>query len=974
MTETKDRENHARTILLVEDEALIALAEAMTFERHGYRVIKATTGEQAVELAVNDLEIELVLMDINLGPGIDGTQAAQMVLAARELPIVFLSSHTEPEVVEKTEKITSYGYIVKNSGETVLTTSVKMAFRLFESRKLTDVTFRYSMNGLCIHRMLYNAAGEPFDCEYLKVNDAFEVHTGLSPQAVVGRTIRDIYPEDADEVIGIYSGVVSSGKPIRRELYFAPTNRWFELSIFPTRESEFTVVVQDVTAARKHTEQIIAAEKEWLNVTLQSVGDAVIATDVDGNVAVMNAVAEKLTGWKIDGAQGKPLSEVLRIVSSVTGRVCENPVARVIRDGEIVGLANHTMLISTDGSEYQIADSAAPIRDAHGVIIGVVMVFRDVSDEYRVAQALSDSEGDMARAQAMAKLGSWRLDLDSRTVVGSDEAREIYGVLDGDLTLDYVQSLAVAEYRPRLEAALQALIQDGTPYDVEYWMQRPSSDEERCIRSIAEYDADHRRVVGTIQDITEHKQMEVALRESELHFRTLANSGQALIWTSGVDKACNYFNEPWLAFTGRTLEQEWGIGWVEGVHPEDRDRCVEIYVAAFDRREPFSMIYRLKRADGQYRWIQDDGTARYDSHGKLLGYIGHCLDITDLKQAEANARNLQERLQKIIDNSPLLIHEVDPAGHYVMVNQATCALLDTTKEELLGKHFQDLLPLETASLFKERVDQIAETGEEMIVDDTLHINGQERLFRSALFPMQRDGESPPSIIGMAYEITTEKRLLAEKELLLKELNHRVKNNLAMVFSLINLKRLEMDIDLSDLQNQIRAIELIHQNLDQAKGVTEVFCREYFSDLLSSIFSSLSSRSVTVETDIHEVYIATSVAVPLGLIVNEIATNAIKHGFTDDGEARFLMKLKEDRVNDRCEVVLSNSGKPFPHDLGLDNPQTLGLRLVSALTKQLNATIDLERSPKPVFTIRFPTAVRADRQQEDKQHVDLSEAR
>ncbi len=1208
MSETTSGESHRRTILLVEDEALIALAEAMTLERHGYRVIHASTGEQAVDLAESDPEIGLALMDINLGPGIDGTQAAQMILAARELPIVFLSSHTEPEVVERTEKITSYGYIVKNSGETVLTTSVKMAFRLFDSRKLTDDTFRYSMNGLCVHRMLYNAAGEPFDCEYLKVNDAFELHTGLPAQMVVGRTIRELYPEQTRELVDIYSGVVSSGKPIRRELFFAPTDRWFELSVFPTRENEFTVVVQDVTA-RKHSEQIIAEEKEWLNVTLQSVGDAVIATDIDGNVAVMNAVAERLTGWKEDGAQGRPLPEVLRIVSSVTGRVCENPVARVIRDGEVVGLANHTVLVAADGSRHQIADSAAPIRDARGAIIGVVLVFRDVSEEYRVAQALSDSERDMARAQAMAKLGSWRLELDSGTVFGSDEARGIFGVLDGELTLEYVQSLALAEYRPKLDAALDALVHNGLPYDVEFSMRRPSDNAVRCIRSIAEYDADHRRVVGTIQDITERKQMEEALRESELHFRTLADSGQALIWTSGRDKACNYFNQPWLEFTGRTLDQELGNGWVEGVHPDDRSRCIEIYVAAFDRREPFSMRYRLRRANGQYRWIQDDGTARYDSHGEFLGYIGHCLDITDLidaeeasrndharfemiaemspvgittvdeagditfanvaaerslglerseitsrtynesswestdldgrplpdeshpfflvkstrrpvqgieqsivrpdgersdlsinasplfdhdgefrgmvatieditdrrraekllreanhrltaiidsidaivyvcdiathetlfvnerarrlfgdvagqkcwkaiqgqdgpcsfcsndrlvdeaggptgavawdhynavagrwfecrdcavqwldertvrvevavditdrKKAEANAHELQERLQKIIDNSPLLITEVDLSGHYVMVNQATCTLFSTTKEELVGRHFQEVLPPETASVFRERVDHIAETGEEMIVDDTLQVDQQERLFRSVLFPMRHCGESPRSIVGMAYEITTEKRLLAEKETLLKELNHRVRNNLAMVSSLINLKRSEMDIDLSDLQDQIGAIRLIHQDLDQAKGVTEVFCREYFSDLLSSIFSSFSSRRVIVDMDVDEIHIATRVAMPLGLIVNEIATNAIKHGFTDDGEARFSMKMKEDRANGRYEVVLSNTGKPFPQEIGLDNPQTLGLRLVSALTTQLDGTIDLQRAPQPVFAIRFP---------------------
>ena len=135
-------------------------------------------------------------------------------------------------------------------------------------------------------------------------------------------------------------------------------------------------------------------------------------------------------------------------------------------------------------------------------------------------------------------------------------------------------------------------------------------------------------------DINDRKMAEIALAESELHFRNLANCGQALIWTSGTDKLCNYFNEPWLEFTGRTLEQELGNGWVGGVHADDMDRCLDIYVTAFDRHEPFSMEYRLRHTSGEYRWLVDKGTPLFDSEGAFSGYIGHCLDITSRKHME----------------------------------------------------------------------------------------------------------------------------------------------------------------------------------------------------------------------------------------------------------------------------------------------------------------------------------------------------
>jgi CheY-like chemotaxis protein len=124
----------SKKILLVEDEALIALSEAQMLKKYGYEVVTAYNGEKAVEMADNDSDISLILMDIDLGDGIDGTEAAEKILNKKDIPVVFLSSHTEPEVVEKTEKITSYGYVVKNSGATVIDASIKMAFKLFEAK------------------------------------------------------------------------------------------------------------------------------------------------------------------------------------------------------------------------------------------------------------------------------------------------------------------------------------------------------------------------------------------------------------------------------------------------------------------------------------------------------------------------------------------------------------------------------------------------------------------------------------------------------------------------------------------------------------------------------------------------------------------------------------------------------------------------------------------------------------------------
>jgi PAS domain S-box-containing protein len=151
-------------------------------------------------------------------------------------------------------------------------------------------------------------------------------------------------------------------------------------------------------------------------------------------------------------------------------------------------------------------------------------------------------------------------------------------------------------------------------------------------------------VSGIARDITERKRAEAALKESELRFRCVSDNAPVLIWMSGADKLCTYFNKPWLNFTGRSLESELGNGWAEGIHRKDLQRCMDTYTQAFDRREEFRMEYRLRRHDGEYRWVSDIGVPRYSQNHLFAGYIGSCIDVTERKQAEEAASCMTRKL------------------------------------------------------------------------------------------------------------------------------------------------------------------------------------------------------------------------------------------------------------------------------------------------------------------------------------------
>ena len=141
---------------------------------------------------------------------------------------------------------------------------------------------------------------------------------------------------------------------------------------------------------------------------------------------------------------------------------------------------------------------------------------------------------------------------------------------------------------------------------------------------------------------------ENALRESEERFRNIANATPVMIWLSGLDTLCYWFNAGWLAFTGRTLAQESGNGWTEGVHPDDFQRCVDIYVRHFERRQPFQMEYRLRHHSGEYRWILDSGTPRFDAGGEFLGFIGSCVDAHEVRTAKNQLAALSDAIPGVV--------------------------------------------------------------------------------------------------------------------------------------------------------------------------------------------------------------------------------------------------------------------------------------------------------------------------------------
>jgi PAS domain S-box-containing protein len=312
-----------------------------------------------------------------------------------------------------------------------------------------------------------------------------------------------------------------------------------------------------------------------------------------------------------------------------------------------------------------------------------------MAERGRTAEALRESEARISLATNTANLGLWVWKNPGDELWVTEEWRKMFGFADSKpVMFDRLLEIVHPGDRERMKQIVQQMFEHGGEYENEYRITRPDG-TVRWIAGHGSVELDERGKVafarGVSRDITKRKTAEDELRESEERFRTVADAAPVLIWMSGVDKLCTFFNKPWLEFTGRSLEQELGNGWAEGVHPDDLQKCLKIYTEAFDAREAFVMQYRLRRYDAEYRWISDQGVPRYDSNRNFAGYIGSCVDITELIRKDEALREFEERVVLAAEATHHGVWELDAATNELWMSDKARALFQFDPEERLDE-------------------------------------------------------------------------------------------------------------------------------------------------------------------------------------------------------------------------------------------------------------------------------------------------
>jgi PAS domain S-box-containing protein len=466
-------------------------------------------------------------------------------------------------------------------------------------------------------------------------------------------------------------------------------------------------------------------------------------------------------------------------------------------------------------------------------------------------------------------------------------------------------------------------------------------------------------------ETTKTRQALEASHAADEKYRLLAENSVDGILLVDRNLKPTYRSPASLELIGRAVDDYVDRTALDDIHPDDREDVESQLKRAIREGEPRGEVtHRVVAADGEVRWQRTRAELLYDESGAFDGAVIVGEDITERKKVEADLRESEEKYRVVAENTVDVVYALDEKLQPSYVSPSFETLLGYRAEHLNDASIFDFIVPEqeerAAEIMRERIAAGETFGKgEFAVQE---VAGSIRWVENRVKHLYAEDRELSAIVGTVRDITERKKAeeelqaaLEPKDQLMSELNHRVKNNLAMVVSRLSLKQSAMTdvVDLSDITNQINAIRFVHEKLQNSEDVSHIDVASYIEDVIKSTLSSGNGSGAELEIEIGNVSLATKTATTLGLIVNELATNAVKHGFGKESRKRFSVTMESDEHSGEHVLTVSSTGREFPADIDLENTSALGLQLVTALTAQLGGELKLQRSPNPMFTIRFP---------------------
>jgi PAS domain S-box-containing protein len=554
----------------------------------------------------------------------------------------------------------------------------------------------------------------------------------------------------------------------------------------------------------------------------------------------------------------------------------------------------------------------------------------------------------------------------------SNLARELHQA-NADLRERNAQLTAEVESRRDLEGSLDARVEARTR-DLTEANQKLVDARRAALNLMEDATRAQKRfavVNSALQtEVEERRRAERELRRTQEQLALAQQSAGAGLWIWDIPSgSIQWSKELFDLFGLNPLGAEASFAaWERVLHPEDRTVAGERIERAVREHTGLDSEYRILRPTGEVRWIQAIGGTRYDADGRPLQMSGICLDITARRQMEAALLESETRFARIFRSSPLgasLSRLTD--GCIFDVNDAFLSLFGYAREELVGRTSRDAR-LYVHAEERDRLVAVLRT-EGRVLGQALEVrrkSGERRTVLLNAETIEIAGER--CLLAQCLDITERQRAetkmreaLAEKEVLLKEVHHRVKNNLQVVSGLLDLQAERVREPgvravLQESQSRIKSIALVHEKLYQSAGLAQLDFRSYVQSLVAHLFRAHEGQRSVARFELHmpEVALSLPVAVPCGLLINELVSNALKYAWPAGRAAQDnVCVLEWAEAGPAWRLTVRDNGVGLPPGLDWTSTQTLGLRLVQLLTRQLKGTVRLGGGPGSCFVIEFP---------------------
>ncbi|MBI5460502.1 PAS domain S-box protein [Methanobacterium sp.] len=721
-------------------------------------------------------------------------------------------------------------------------------------------------------------------------------------------------------------------------------------------------VNQDITDI-KMIEEALEESEERYALTISAVNDGLWDWNVLTGKAYFSPIYYQMLGYHYKEFPGSYESFKSLVHPDDIGQV-EQKIQDHIDKGE--GYSLEFRMKTKDGKWCWILTRGKVVEyDKEGKPKRMVGTHTDITDLKLAEKTLENSEKRFRMLFEQNNAVMLLIDPKTGKIVDANHAAsKFYGYHLSTLrsmNLDQINQLPSEEIRKARESVIK-----GGEYFI--FPHKLAGGEIRTVEvfsSPMQY-GDKIMLFSIINDITEQKKAEDALRKREETFSSLIYNSTDLIRILDEEGQIIFDSPSSERILGYSEGYFIGKNPMDFIHPDDQERVAHDLEEVFQKRNPgIPTEFRILKADGEYLPVESVSKNMMNVPG-IDGVVVTTHPIKERKEMEEALLDSEEKYRVLFESDPNYMVLVGLDGVILDVNDATLNFSGLSKENLIDEKFTDLglFPEEDANLHIENLS-LAIKKEDVHAFQCKIINktGGYSWIESQMVPLEKEGKLT-SILVIATDITERKiatdqlkSSLMEKEVLLKEIHHRVKNNMQIISSLLNLQthhvhddKIAVDV-LKESQNRVKSMAMIHEKLYQSKDFTNIQFDDYIERLISELFYSYNIRKDRVKPsiEVEEVRLNIETAVPCGLIISELVSNCLKHAFPEgEGELNLSLKI----VDDKYELIISDNGIGFPKELNFENTESLGLQLVNSLVKQIDGNIKLDKSHGTKFTIIF----------------------